>query len=660
MCRLTQRIWPRILTCLLFGAPLLAARAAEVDFRSRLPQDEVIYFLLPDRFENGDPANDRGGMPGDRLITGFDPTAKEFYHGGDLEGLIARLDYIRALGATALWLAPIFKNKAVQGPPGHESAGYHGYWITDFTRVDPHFGTDQDLRALVAAVHARGMKIYLDIVTNHTADVIAYRECPANDCVYRSRADFPYTRHGGVHGELINSGFSGDGSSHQTQENFSRLTRPDYAYAPYVREGEEKIKVPTWLNDPIYYHNRGNGTFRGESSLFGDFAGLDDLMTENPQVREGMIQIYRTWIQQYAIDGFRVDSARHVNPEFWQAFVPAMLECARLRGIPNFHIFGEVTETDPGVLARYTRVDKLPAVLNFAFAAAVRDTVAGTAGTDILTRVFEADALYEGGAQTALQLATFISNHDQGRFAAFVRATRATVSDEEAMKRVLLAHAILLTLRGAPVIYYGDEQGFVGGGRDEDARQDMFASRVASYNSERRLGLSAATPRVSFDSTHPLYQGLVELARLRREQAALRRGRQVVRSSGPSPGLFAVSRFDPDNGRELLIAFNTSTEALRAQVLVDAGSVRFRSLHGSCAAVVTAPGTYVVTVEALDYVVCAAIPQYASAVVTPVVRWSANQWRSRVLQAGTHRASALPLSSFAFPLDHDSTYSLAT
>ena len=159
------------------GSPAALRGAAAPDYRARLPQDEVIYFLLPDRFENGDPSNDRGGLTGDRLTTGFDPTSKGFYHGGDLKGLISRLGYIQGLGATAVWVTPIFKNKAVQGPPGHESAGYHGYWITDFTQVDPHFGTNADFKALVDAAHARGMKFYMDIVVNHTADVIQLDEC---------------------------------------------------------------------------------------------------------------------------------------------------------------------------------------------------------------------------------------------------------------------------------------------------------------------------------------------------------------------------------------------------------------------------------------------------------------------------------------------------
>jgi glycosidase len=576
-------------------------------FRDRPPQDEVIYFLLPDRFENADPSNDRGGLSGGRSATGFDPTDKAFYHGGDLKGLISRLDYIQELGATAVWVAPVFRNKAVQGAAGAESAGYHGYWITDFTRVDPHFGANQDFRALVEAVHGRGMKLYLDIVVNHTADVISYRECPMSSCPYRSHADYPYQRRGGVHGEPINSGFLGDDAQHQTAENFAHLTRPDYAYTPYVPQGEEHVKVPDWLNDPIYYHNRGNSTFSGESSTFGDFFGLDDLMTENPRVLKGFIDIYGAWIDEYGIDGFRIDTARHVNPEFWQAFVPAMLAHARARGIPNFHIFGEVSSESPDAapLAVHTRVDKVPAVLDMAFAAAVRATVAGSQATEVLTRLFEGDALYEGGAAAARQLPTFISNHDAGRFAYFVRAARPQASDEEVLRRVLLAHAMLFTLRGVPVVYYGDEQGFAGRGGDQDARQDMFASRVASYNSERQLGSGGSTAHGSFNREHPLYRAIAALAALRRRESALRRGAQLLRAAAGAPGLFAVSRLAPDGARELLIAFNTSTMLVSAQVGVNSTSSRFAPLVGSCESAPSAPGSYHVSVPPLDYIVCA-------------------------------------------------------
>ena len=304
------------------------------------------------------------------------------------------------------------------------------------------------------------------------------------------------------------------------------------------------MKVPAWLNSPIYYHNRGNSDFAGESSLDGDFFGLDDLMTENPRVVQGFIDIYGDWIERYGIDGFRIDTARHVNPEFWQAFIPAMLNRARTRGIPNFHIFGEVAAegVDVAQLARHTRVDKLPSVLDFAFANAVNKLVAGSEGTSLLARLYQDDGLYEGGAAAAMRLPMFTGNHDFGRLAWIIRAARPNATDDEVLKRVMLGNAMMFLLRGVPVVYYGDEQGFVGHGIDQDARQDLFASRVASYNDQTLLGSSATTAVANFNQQHPLYAQIAGLAKLRQEQPALQHGRQIVRAHGTTPGLFAASR----------------------------------------------------------------------------------------------------------------------
>ncbi len=584
----------------------LAIAAGAEDFRARLPQDEVMYFMLPDRFENGDRSNDRGGLQGERLQTGFDPTHKGFYHGGDLKGLTARLDYIQSLGATAIWLGPIYKNKPVQGAKGQESAGYHGYWITDFTRVDEHFGTNKDMKAFVDAAHARGIKVYLDIITNHTADVISYRQCPGKSCAYRSRADYPYAKAGGTDSSAVNAGFLGE--SVQTAENFARLTRPDFAYDVFVPAAEAKVKVPAWLNDPIWYHNRGDSTFSGESSTMGDFVGLDDLMTENPRVVQGFIDIYGQWIDEFGIDGFRIDTARHVNCEFWAAFAPAMLAKAKARGIANFHIFGEVATDliDVAMLARATRVDRLPAVLDFAFRAAVIESLAKGAGSDKIATMFAGDALYEGGEATAMQLPTFVSNHDAGRFGYYVRKALASASDAEVLQRTVLAHAMMFTLRGVPVVYSGDEQGFTGDGIDQDAREDMFPSQVASYNDNRLVGTKATTAQVNFDRNHPLYVAIAELSALRREHAALRRGKQVVRNYSDKPGLFAVSRIDPQSGREILIAFNTSTLPLQANVEVDARTTAFASLKGTCSPKPSVAGSYKVSLGPLSYAICAA------------------------------------------------------
>jgi len=571
----------------------------EPSFRERPPEDEVVYFVLPDRFENGDTSNDLGGLAGGALDHGFDPTHKGFYHGGDLKGLTAKLDYIEGMGVTAIWFAPIFKNKPVQGPEGQESSGYHGYWVTDFTSIDPHFGTNDEFKAFVDAAHERGMKVYMDIITNHTADVIQYAD---GDYSYRSLADYPYSRRQAPDGDAINEGFLGDDV--QTAENFAKLTSPDFAYTPVVPDAEKDVKVPAWLNDPIYYHNRGSTTFTGESSRYGDFAGLDDLYTEHPRVLEGMIEIYASWITRFGIDGFRIDTAKHVNPEFWQSFVPAMLETAEAEGIPNFLIFGEVYSDSPnsGFLAQFTRRDGFPAVLDFAFQAAVREAVGKNAPPSVLVDMFDGDVNYEGGAEAALTMPTFLGNHDMGRFSTLVKADNPEISQEELLDRVELGHAMLMTLRGSPVIYYGDEQGFVGDGNDQAAREDMFPSVTESYNDNLLIGTSATTADSNFDAEHPLYKLIGELGAVRKKHAALRSGRQVARSyDDAKPGIVSFSRFDPETGTEYVLAFNTSSQAYDGNASIGYDARALETLHGDCPNAVVAPGSIELNLPAFGW-----------------------------------------------------------
>ena len=595
----------RFASLALLLAPI-PVQADEAAVRARPATDEVIYFVLPDRFENGDRSNDKGGLKGGRLVTGHDPAAKGFYHGGDLAGLTRRLDYIQAMGATAIWFAPVFQNKPVQGPKGDESAGYHGYWVTDFTRVDPHFGSNAEFKAFVDAAHARGMKVYMDIITNHTADVIRYKEGAAEAFPYRALADYPFSRRGGVGGAPINPGFAGDQVADTA--NWQKLTDPAFAYTPVVPADEQNAKTPAWLNNPIYYHNRGNSNWVGESALYGDFAGLDDLATEHLSVVAGFIDIYGRWIDDFGIDGFRIDTAKHVNPEFWQAFVPAMQARAKARGIPNFHIFGEVyvDAVDPGALAWYTHAAGLPAVLDFGFARAAIDAVSGTKGTDQFARLFDGDLLYKGGAAAALGLPTFLGNHDMGRFAMFVKQANPDASEAELLGRVMLGHSMLLTLRGVPTIYYGDEQGFVSDGNDQLAREDMFASKVALYNDNDLIGSDATTATANFDPAHPLYRHIAALAGIRRKTPALTRGATKVRAFSDKPGLLAVSRFDPDTGRELVLAFNTSAAPLSAHIAIDMKSTGFTALYGDCPVQPAAPGSLHLSLPAFGTAICQA------------------------------------------------------
>jgi glycosidase len=160
--------------------------------------------------------------------------------------------------------------------------------------------------------------------------------------------------------------------------------------------------------------------------------------------------------------------------------------------------------------------------------------------------------------------------------------------------------------RGVPTIYYGDEQGFVGDGGDQDARQDMFPSRVATYNDDRLVGSSATTAQSNFDTGNPIYRALARMARIRAADPALRRGEQRVLNYGDTPGLYAIARLAPDGSGQTIVAFNTGTTPLRANLWTDATlrDRRFESVSGDCARRAPAPGSYPVEIPALGYIVC--------------------------------------------------------
>ena len=279
---------------------------------------ERFYFLMADRFANGDSANDSGGLTGGPLQTGLDPTDKGYYHGGDLRGLIQRLDYIKGLGTTAIWLTPSFKNRPVQGSGDDVSAGYHGYWITDFTQIDPHLGTNAELKELIDKAHAQGHEGLL----RHHHQPHRRRHLLRRGRL-RLRLQGDLALHGRQRRRVRRRGLRGCG----------RLPRDGrdaaFPYTPVFRPRGRRPQAPrpgstTRLN----YHNRGDSTFAGESSTYGDFSGLDDLFTEKPEVVDGMEDIYRAWVE-FGVDGFRIDTVKHVNMEFWQSFGPAMQDARR-------------------------------------------------------------------------------------------------------------------------------------------------------------------------------------------------------------------------------------------------------------------------------------------------------------------------------------------
>ena len=574
-----MRSWLRRALPILLGAALLALPSAAsaqggggADARHSLRAPltgESFYFVMADRFENGRTDNDLGGLPADRLVSGFDPTAKGFYHGGDLAGIRQRLAYIRGLGTSAIWLTPSFKNKAVQLEDG-PSAGYHGYWITDFTQIDPHLGTNAELAALVDEAHAMGMKVFFDIITNHTADVIDYRE--GHRPPYVSKDQEPYRTASGA--PFDDRDYAGTGGFPPLDPEAS------FPYTPF-NPPDAPVKVPAWLNDVTLYHNRGNTTFVGENSLYGDFFGLDDLFTEHPRVVQGMTDIYEAWIRDFGIDGFRIDTMKHVNDEFWQRFGPDVLAYARQHGKRQFFMFGEVFDTTKAFTSHFPTHDRVQAVLDFPFQQAAQNFAANSHPTDELRDFFAGDDWYTDADSNVYQLPTFLGNHDMGRIGRFVTVANPGAGDAELLARDRLAHELMYLSRGNPVVYYGDEQGFTGDGGDQDARQDMFPSQVASYNDDDLIGTDETTADDNFDPDHPLYQSVRDLAALTRRHPALRDGAQQHRWSSGSPGIYAFSRLDRREQHEYVVAVNNAEQAQTAAVPTWMAGSGFRLVHGA-------------------------------------------------------------------------------
>jgi glycosidase len=536
-----------------------------------------IYFVMPDRYADGDPSNDH--------LAGDNPADIGFFHGGDLKGLTgdcigARgLARVKALGFTSIWVTPVLGQNAVQG----DSAAYHGYWPLDFTTVDPHFGTEADFAAFTDCARRLGLKVILDVIVNDTADVAfpsggsAYSDLPYRDCKGRvfDAARYP--------------------------NPFPCLKASTMPRPPVVVASERGSRKPAWLNDLTNYHNRGDVDFASCSDACyrnGDIFGLDDLFTEKPVVVNGLAEVYASWISRFKLDGFRIDAARHVDPRFYLRWLPKIFAAAQAAGVPDFQVFGEVFIADAVQQSAYVRDWGLPSALDFPFQDAAAGYASGAASSKALAARFADDDYVRGRDGVQPTPPTFVGNHDMGR-AAYQLVSRAPASGDVLVRRDLLAQALLYLLRGAPVVMYGDEVGMIGSGGDKQARQDMFPTAVKEWQTQERVGSPAIGTGSSFDVVaNPVGDGLRALGALRDKVPALSVGSTVVRLAAGQ--LFAVSRIDRGARREYLAVFNNGTAPAPATIQTATPSAAWTPLLGGVGGTSDGAGRLSVTVPPLS------------------------------------------------------------
>lgn len=520
----------------------------KTDYLTRDIQDEVFYFVLPDRFHNANNKNDNGDASKPISYGGLDINSKWAFHGGDIAGIEAKLDYIEGLGVTAIWMTPILRNRAVQ----NDGFGYHGNWVVDFTEIDPHFGSNDDLKSLIEAAHKRDIKIFFDIITNHTADVIKYEEC------HNPEGKLLLGKQKGC--DFIDSAAQHSGEKH----------------TPFVLETEKNVKVPAWLNDPKYYNNRGDSNFDDESTVKGDFVGLDDIDTAQVEVITGLTDVFTNLMTEFRPDGFRVSSAKQVDAEFWQSFSPAITEHAISIGLPEFFMFGDVSDDNSVGQSKFTTIGKLRSVVDYSFALSAHDVVFSNENVGLLHDLINNDDYYRDSDSSPNELVNFLSNHDLGRAGHFIETGLPKISEQEKIARSKLGHALMYFSRGIPSVYYGDEQGFTGDGGNVDAREDMDPSKVDVYNDNNLLGTTNTTSNSNFDIEHPLYTDLSALANIRHAHKSLRQGEHVNRLLDESKSLYGFSRILPDDMIDHLVVFNFSTQ--QQQTSMGVGMLEYKEL----------------------------------------------------------------------------------
>ncbi len=510
--------------------PLLATHVK--DWR-----DEVIYQVLVDRFANGDVNNDYRVRPGYLAR----------YQGGDWKGMREHLSYFKDLGVTTLWISPVVKNVETDA----DVDSYHGYWAQDLTEVNPHFGDLAELRALVAAAHTQGLKVVLDIVTNHMGQVFFY------DMNLNGNPDIYIGGTGKTSKVERVSEFDPDWDPRGVQ---AATSLGEAGRAPiYFIQSPEINRVPPKpgiLGTALGYHGFGRILNYDDEKqrLLGDFpGGLKDVATEVPEVRATLIDAYARWVESVDFDGFRIDTVKHVEYDFWKVFSTGLRQRLAAQNKKNFLLFGEAFDGNDQLLGSYTQKGMLDSVFYFSQHFQVfRDVfqnakLAGKqqAGTDKIQALWEsrktnwsAEPQDLGvGVPPAKLPVNFIDNHDVARF------LFEAVGDKDALRNAL---SYLMTVEGIPCIYYGTEQDFAGG-NDPANREVLWDT--------------------GFSTRGDTFRHIAKLARLRAKHAALRRGDTTVRYATPhvgaedDAGILAFERAGSDAGASYaLVVLNTNAK----------------------------------------------------------------------------------------------------
>ncbi len=417
-------------------------------------RDEVIYQLLVDRFADGDLNNDEM----------VNPSGLARYQGGDWQGVIDHLDYLQDLGVTALWISPVVRNVDTDA----NVDGYHGYWAQALDQTNPHFGDLAKLRELVDSAHARGLKVILDIVTNHLGQLFYYDingNGVPDENVYGSGTQSMVTRVTEYDPDYDPNGIQG-----MTSLGLSGPAPIRWIYIPEIHRMPPE---PPEFQNVDWYNKKGRIVDYNvrEQVLTGDFpGGLKDLKTTDEDVRQAIIKVYAQWIDKADFDGFRIDTLKHVEHEFWQEFCPAIRQHCKQIGKKNFFMFGEAFDGDDTLVGSYTGNEQVDSAFFFPQKFAVIDRVIkyNQEGTTTIENQFNAlKTLYsntpntdgptgaDGTPLTTQQLmVNFLDNHDIPRF------LYDKPGDVAALHNAL---AFQFTEIGIPCVYYGTEQEFKGG-----------------------------------------------------------------------------------------------------------------------------------------------------------------------------------------------------